>query len=204
MNPVNAILGVTLFCLMTIGATSLFSSDLIRLFNVYRPVLLDGGGKQCISSLKERGVKFRDLGNQGSNTCPVMNAVRVEGFDDIVVSSPFILSCPTALKLTNWLQDAKVKSFSHMGTVNCRRMRGSRFLSEHSFGNAIDISKVDGADIKADWGANTLKGRRLTETAAKACKYFSNVLTPDTNKAHHDHFHLDTGLGVGCVYARLN
>ena len=134
MNPVNAILGVTLFCLMTIGATSLFSSDLIRLFNVYRPVLLDGGGKQCISSLKERGVKFRALGNQGSNTCPVMNAVRVEGFDDIVVSSPFILSCPTALKLTNWLQDAQVKSFSHMGTVNCRRMRVSGFLSEHSLG----------------------------------------------------------------------
>lgn len=204
MNPVNAILGVTLFCLMTIGATSLFSSDLIRLSNVYRPVLLDGGGKQCISSLKERGVKFRALGNQGSNTCPVMNAVRVEGFESMVVSSPFILSCPTALKLTNWLQDAQVKSFSHMGTVNCRRMRGSGFLSEHSFGNAIDISKVDTADIKADWGTNTLKGRRLTETAAKACKYFSNVLTPDTNKAHHDHFHLDTGLGVGCVHARLN
>ena len=204
MNPVNAILGVTLFCLMTIGATSLLSSDLIRLLNVYRPVLLDGGGKQCISSLKERGVKFRALGNQGSNTCPVMNAVRVEGFESIVVSSPFILSCPTALKLTNWLQDAQVKSFSHMGTVNCRRMRGSGFLSEHSFGNAIDISKVDRADIEADWGTNTLKGRRLTETAAKACKYFSNVLTPDTNKAHHDHFHLDTGLGVGCVYARLN
>ena len=203
MNPVNAILGVTLFCLMTIGATSLFSSDLIRLFNVYRPVLLDGGGKQCISSLKERGVKFRALGNQGSNTCPVMNAVRVEGFESIVVSSPFILSCPTALKLTNWLQDAQVKSFSHMGTVYCRGMRGSGFLSEHSFWNAIDISKVDRADIKADWGTNTLKGRRLTEAAAKACKYFSNVLTPDTNKAHHDHFHLDTGLGVGCVYARL-
>ena len=150
MNHVNAIIGVTLFCLMTIGATSLLSSDLIRLFNVYRPVLLDGGGKKCISSLREHGVKFRALGNQGSNTCPVMNAVRVEGFDSIAVSSPFILSCPTALKLTNWLQDAQVKSFSHMGAVNCRRMRSSGFLSEHSFGNAIDISKVDGAVIKAD------------------------------------------------------
>ena len=203
MKPVNAIIGVMLFCLFTIGTTSLFSSDLIRLFNVFRPVLLDGGGKQCISSLRERGVKFRALGNQGSNTCPVMNAVRVEGFESIAVSSPFILSCPTALKLTNWLQDAQVKSFSHMGTVNCRRMRGAGFLSEHSFGNAIDISKVNGAVIKADWGTNTRKGRRLAEMATKACKYFANVLTPDTDKAHHDHFHLDTGLGLGCVYAQL-
>ena len=41
MNPVNAILGVTVFCLMTIGATSLFSSDLIRLFNT---ATVDGTG----------------------------------------------------------------------------------------------------------------------------------------------------------------
>ena len=203
MNFINAIIGVSLFCLMTVGATTLFSSDLIRLFNVFRPVLLTGGGEQCISSLRERDVKFRTLGNQGSDTCPVMNAVRVEGFKNIVASSPFVLSCPTALKLTNWLQDAQVKSFSHMGTVNCRKMRGSRFLSEHSFGTAIDISKVDGADIKADWGSYTFKGHRLAETAAIACKHFSNVLTPETDRAHHDHFHLDTGLGVGCVSARL-
>ena len=105
MNLINAIIGVSLFCLMTVGATTLFSSDLIRLFNVFRPVLLTGGGEQCIYSLRERDVKFSTLGNQGSDTCPVMNAVRVEGFKNIVASSPFVLSCPTALKLTNWLQD---------------------------------------------------------------------------------------------------
>ena len=163
MNLINAIIGVSLFCLMTVGATTLFSSDLIRLFNVFRPVLLTGGGEQCISSLRERGVKFRTLGNQGSDICPVMNAVRVEGFENIVASSPFVLSCPTALKLTNWLQDAQVKSFSHMGTVNCRKMRGSGFLSEHSFGTAIDISMLDGAVVKTDWGKKTEKGRRLLD-----------------------------------------
>ena len=86
MNLINAIIGVSLFCLMTVGATTLFSSDLIRLFNVFRPVLLTGGGEQCISSLRERGVKFRTLGNQGSDICPVMNAVRVEGFENIAVT----------------------------------------------------------------------------------------------------------------------
>ena len=203
MKSINVVIGISLFGFIAVGLTSLLSSDLIRLFNAYRPTLLTGGGEQCISSLRERGVKFRTLGNQGSDICPVMNAVRVEGFENIVASSPFILSCPTALKLTNWLQDAQVKSFSHMGTVNCRKMRGSGFLSEHSFGTAIDISKVDGADIKADWGSNTLKGQRLAKTAAIACKHFSNVLTPETDRAHHDHFHLDTGLGVGCVSSQL-
>ena len=198
MNLINAIIGVSLFCLMTVGATTLFSSDLIRLFNVFRPVLLTGGGEQCISSLRERDVKFRTLGNQGSDTCPVMNAVRVEGFKNIVASSPFVLSCPTALKLTNWLQDAQVKSFSHMGTVNCRKMRGSGFLSEHSFGTAIDISMLDGAVVKTDWGKKTEKGRRLLDAAGLACKHFSNVLTPNTNRAHHDHFHFDNGIGLNC------
>ena len=196
MNLINAMIGVSLFCLMTVGATTLFSSDLIRLFNVFRPVLLTGGGEQCISSLRERDVKFRTLGNQGSDTCPVMNAVRVEGFKNIVASSPFVLSCPTALKLTNWLQDAQVKSFSHMGTVNCRKMRGSRLLSEHSFGTAIDISMLDGAVVKTDWGKKTEKGRRLLDAAGLACKHFSNVLTPNTNRAHYDHFHFDNGIGL--------
>ena len=198
MKSINVVVGVSLFGLIAVGLTSLLNSDLIRLFNAYRPVLLTGGGEQCISSLRERGVKFRILGNQGSDICPVMNAVRVEGFKNIVASSPFVLSCPTALKLTNFFQDAQVKSFSHMGTVNCRKMRGSGFLSEHSFGTAIDISKVDGADIKADWGSNTLKGQRLAKTAAIACKHFSNVLTPETNRAHHDHFHFDNGIGLNC------
>ena len=198
MNLINAIIGISMFCLMTIGATTLFGSDLIRLFNVFRPVLLDGGGKQCITSLRERGVKFRTLGNQGSDICPVMNAVRVEGFENIVASSPFILSCPTALKLTSWLQDARVKSFSHMGTVNCRKMRGSRLLSEHSFGTAIDISMLDGAVVKTDWGKKTEKGRRLLDVAGLACKHFSNVFTPNTNRAHHDHFHFDNGIGLNC------
>ena len=198
MKSINVVVGVSLFGLIAVGLTSLLNSDLIRLFNAYRPTLLTGGGEQCISSLRERGVKFRTLGNQGSDICPIMNAVRVEGFENIVVSSPFILSCPTALKLTSWLQDAQVKSFSHMGTVNCRKMRGSGFLSEHSFGTAIDISMLDGAVVKTDWGKKTEKGRRLLDAAGLACKHFSNVLTPNTNRAHYDHFHFDNGIGLNC------
>lgn len=198
MKSINVVVGVSLFGLIAVGLASLLNSDLIRLFNAYRPTLLTGGGEQCISSLRERGVKFRTLGNQGSDICPIMNAVRVEGFENIVASSPFILSCPTALKLTSWLQDAQVKSFSHMGTVNCRKMRGSGFLSEHSFGTAIDISMLDGAVVKTDWGKKNEKARRLLDAARLACKHFSNVLTPNTNRAHYDHFHFDNGIGLNC------
>ena len=52
-------------------------------------------------------------------------------------------------------------------------------------------------------GVEYFEGQRLAETAVIACEHFSNVLTPETDTAHHDHFHLDTGLGVGCVSSQL-
>jgi len=198
MNPIKLIIGASLFSLISIGALSVFDRNAIDLFNQYRPIFLQGGGEQCLNTLQEKGVKFRLLGDQGSKGCPVLNAVLVEDFENTTPSSPFILSCPAALSLASWLNQEKIKSFSHMGTLNCRKMRGSNFLSEHSFGNAIDISKIDGISIIGNWGTNTEKAGRLQEVASNACEHFSNVLTPETNRAHQDHFHLDIGLGIGC------
>ena len=85
-----------------------------------------------------------------------------------------------------------------MGTINCRKMRGRGFQSEHSYGTAIDISVIDGASVKKDWGKASAKGKRLSEVALSACKHFSNALTPETNRLHHDHFHFDNGYGGEC------
>jgi len=168
-------------------------------YNHYRPMLLDGGGNQCLNELTKRGVTFTSLGDQGSADCPVLNAVKVKRFQNTKPSSAFILSCPTAVNLSDWLQDAHIKQFTHMGTINCRRMRDKDIQSEHSFGTAIDISGIDGAIIKKDWKKPTAAGDKLSASAKTACQYFTNVLTPDYNRLHADHFHLDTGLGVGCT-----
>ena len=61
-------------------------------------------------------------------------------------------------------------------------------MSQHSYGNAIDIAAIDGIPISTNWRAS----------AKKACWYFNNVLTPETDRAHHDHLHLDNGLGFPC------
>jgi hypothetical protein len=113
------------------------------------------------------------------------------------------LTCSSAIKLSNWLEETKIKSFSHMGTLNCRKRRLSGIQSEHSYGIAIDISKIDQAVIKRDWGKNTPSGLKLANAAEVACKHFSNILTPDSNRLHHDHFHLDNGLGIGCGTEKL-
>lgn len=144
MKLKHLIISIPLLLLLSGVLVNYLSNDLVGMYNTYRPMLLDGGGKQCISELKERGVKFDLIDDAGSDSCPIKNAVRVSGFKNTQPSSPFLLSCPTVVTLDKWLAENSIKFFTHMGTINCRKMRGRGFQSEHSFGTAIDISKVDG------------------------------------------------------------
>ena len=171
---------------------------IINKYNAYRVLFLDGGGANCLKALERTEAVFQSLGNQGTETCPIKNAVRISKFKDTNLSSSVILSCPTAVDTANWLKDIEAKHITHMGTLNCRKRRGSGLMSEHSFGVAIDISAIDGAIVSKHWSDEGQKGEVLREAAHAACKYFSNVLTPETNKLHHNHFHLDSGIGFQC------
>ena len=173
-------------------------SFVISTYNKYRVVFLDGGGENCLEALEQTEAVFKSLGNQGTDTCPVKNAVRISKFKDTTLSSSVILSCPTALDTANWLEEIEAKHVTHMGTLNCRERRGSGLMSEHSFGVAIDISEVDGAVVSKHWKDKGSKGDTLREAARAACRYFSNVLTPETNRLHHNHFYLDSGGGFQC------
>jgi hypothetical protein len=94
----------------------------------------------------------------------------------------------------------------HVGTYNCRTMRGySQLLSEHAYANAIDITGFQLQDgtiisVKRDWNDGGNAGRFLHAVAKKACGKFRNVLTPNYNALHHDHFHFDQGLVKRCGY----
>jgi hypothetical protein len=183
---------------LSITILYVFKDSIVTTYNIARPLLLDGGGEKCIAELAAKGVKYKKLGDISSNKCPILNAVRVTGFQNTRISSPFTLSCPTASVLASWLIDIKASSIKHMGSLNCRKRRGNNIYSEHSFGLAIDISHIDGASVKNDWRKNNKNGKILHKAAASACRHFNNVLTPDSNSLHHDHYHLDTGLGYGC------
>ena len=105
-------------------------NDLIAAYNKYRPMLLDGGGEQCITKLRERGVEFQLIGNTGSDACLIKNTVKVSGFKNTKPSCSFVLSCPIVITLNNWLDENNIKSFTHMGTINCRKMRGRATTAE--------------------------------------------------------------------------
>ena len=82
--------------------------------------------------------------------------------------------------------------------------RGPVRISEHSFGNAIDIGSFTLANGKTisvlqDWGDFSAlfnrKAASLKEVRDGACRYFSTVLSPNYNRAHRNHFHFDLGRG---------
>ena len=170
----------------------------INLYNDARLYLLSDGGEQCLEELLSLDANFKSLGQQGTDQCPVKNAVRISSFNNTDISSDIILSCPTAVNVAKWLNEIDARNVTHMGSLNCRTRRGSRLMSEHSFGTAIDISEIDGASVLHDWDDKASKGNILRKAALAACSYFSAVLTPESNRLHKNHFHLDNGLAFRC------
>jgi hypothetical protein len=88
-----------------------------------------------------------------------------------------------------------LKGVSHLGIYNYRKIAGSANLSRHSHALAIDLSGFTLANgtkitVEHDWksGANS---KILHDIRNMLCKHFDVVLSPDYNKAHYNHFHID-------------
>jgi len=94
--------------------------------------------------------------------------------------------------------NARLNGAHIAGNLNAIVCFPARPGSEHSFGMAIDVSAIDGAVVSKHWKDKGIKGDTLRKAASVACKHFSNVLTPETNRLHHNHFHLDSGVGFQC------
>ena len=73
-------------------------------------------------------------------------------------------------------------------------------MSEHGYGTAIDISSINGVDVEQYWGKQSREAKTLDSFYRAACDLFSNVITPDSDARHKDHLHLDSGLGVNCLF----
>ena len=101
-----------------------------------------------------------------------------------------------AIQLSRWLDEIEVVKVAHLGSYNCRKIRNSSTLSQHSFAKAIDITSLDDALVAQHWDDPGLQGQKLRTAALKACKYFSTILTPKSNKLHEKHFHLDNKPGL--------
>lgn len=164
---------------------------------------------QCRRQLKRLGVRFRDIAPiRDSASCGIDWPVEVSGFSGNVGMKPAAtLTCDMALAFAQWTEDelapaarwrylSGVKTIHQGSSYSCRSIAGTRTVSEHAKGNALDVMRIElknGKDIdvrKPGWFAFREKGL-LNNVRSDACGYFSTVLGPGYDAAHKDHFHFD-------------
>jgi hypothetical protein len=119
------------------------------------------------------------------------------------------LACPIVSALDKWVagvvQPAALKWFhqpvveiKQIGSYSCRGMNGNpnAHISEHAYGNALDIAEFDLADghrisVEYGWiGAPDEQGF-LHDVQGGACRDFTTVLAPGANIYHYNHIHVD-------------
>ena len=143
------------------------------------------------------------------NGCEVENAWRVQSVGSVAFSQPATLRCGMAEPLREWIEDTvqpsaqrtfgeSVVSVDVAASYSCRprnNKRGAK-MSEHGFGNAIDISAFtleSGRKVTVlnGWRGKTDERRFLAAVHGEACGEFHTVLGPNADRAHRDHLHLD-------------
>jgi hypothetical protein len=146
----------------------------------------------------------------GPGTCGISYPFKVSalGGGAVALDKKATLGCPIIPRMDGWLNDtvqpaAQLYFGSHVvemrsGSYACRgrnNQRGAK-LSEHSFGNAVDVMAFRLADgrqitIKGGWKGSQSEQEFLREVFVGACRHFTTVLGPGSDMFHYDHFHLD-------------
>lgn len=119
------------------------------------------------------------------------------------------LSCPIVSALDRWVaggvQPAAMRWFGspvaeikQISAYSCRQMNGAggRGISEHAFGNALDIAGFTLADgrkisVQKGWRGTPEEQGFLHDVQLAACDSFNTVLAPGYNAAHYNHIHVD-------------
>jgi hypothetical protein len=146
----------------------------------------------------------RDLPRLGSSHGNFVTAV-----GPVSMKPTATLACPIVSVLDRWLADsvqpaaqrwfgARVVEIKQISAYSCRGMNGNphAHISEHAFGNALDIAAFTLADgrritVKDGWNGIPEEQGFLRDVQATACQQFNTVLAPGSNVHHYDHIHVD-------------
>jgi hypothetical protein len=143
------------------------------------------------------------------NGCKVRNAWEIRSLGEVAFSQPATLNCGMASPLNDWLehtvQPAARRSFGEdvvavdvAASYSCRprnNHRGAK-MSEHGYGNAIDIAAFtleSGRKVTVldGWYGPGDERRFLNRVHDAACGEFHTVLGPKADRNHRNHIHLD-------------
>ncbi len=151
----------------------------------------------------------------GPGICGLEQPLKVTALADatVALNATQTLDCPMTAALEDWLRDVvqpialarfgqPVTQIDTMGAYSCRPIdgHGSNRLSEHSFGNAVDIGAFHFADgrrltVEKGWTRGDAQQKAfLREAQAGACNIFTTVLAPGSDADHFNHIHLDLAM----------
>jgi hypothetical protein len=146
----------------------------------------------------------------GPGACGMDYPFRVTAFAEgtVALDNRQTLACPMIPRTEAWI-DEVVQPAAQMvfgqpvvemraGSYSCRgqnNQSGAR-LSEHAFGNALDIMAFRLADgrtitIAQGWKGSPQEQEFLREVFVGACRHFTTVLGPGSDAFHYDHLHMD-------------
>jgi hypothetical protein len=127
----------------------------------------------------------------------------------VAVRPAATLACPLVAELDKWIGEAvqpaalrwfgqPVVEIKQISAYSCRGMNGNpnAHISEHAFGNALDIAEFDLADgrkvsVQHGWHGTPEEQGFLHDVQGAACRDFTTVLAPGANVYHYNHIHVD-------------
>lgn len=161
----------------------------------------------CLQRLTQLGLRFESRPPVKENSCQIENPVLVSALPNGVAVVPAsLMACPVAESTARWMSESVAPEAQRqfqsaptkllIGTsYQCRDQRNGEKLSEHAFGNGLDVMGFEFAKREPLTISSRTEGSpEATFQAAirkAACPIFNTVLGPGSDAAHGDHLHLD-------------
>jgi hypothetical protein len=146
----------------------------------------------------------------GPGACGLQQPLRVSALagGTIGLTSRATMSCSALSSVDRWVKEvvepaAMLYYRQHVtgmtvGSYSCRNQDSKWVanISEHAFGNAVDVMGFKFSDGRSMSVVNGWKGDArdqafLREIAVDACDYFTTVLAPGSDSYHANHIHID-------------
>jgi hypothetical protein len=161
----------------------------------------------CRQRLRDSGAVFADVPAPApQDGCALPYPIALRGLPgDVAVEPEAVLNCAMAEAVAEFARDQMsaaasasldqpVAGIGQASGYVCRPRNGSAKLSEHAFGNALDIASFRMADGRTITVAPDLEGWArifVDRLRAEACGPFKTVLGPGSDADHANHLHLD-------------
>ncbi len=208
MSSVRVPSGLALAALLTLGGCSSGPSFI----STDAPWRADEE-QACLASSAVRTSPFIQTRSAlgGPSVCGAARPFEMSGAlgGRVAMNPPALLRCPMVPQVERWVRDTVAPAARHYygadlaelkvaASYSCRprnNVWGGK-LSEHGFANALDVSGFTLADgrritVKGGWYGDDTDRRFLRDVQRGACREFTTVLGPESDRYHRDHFHVD-------------